>query len=137
MVVVDTSVAFKWTDENEESRNIALKILQDHIQNKVKIIVPQLIFYELANSWATKTKLSVSTIKSNLKRLKKADLTIEPPSFELMVKAVEFSKKYQVSVYDASYAVLAQAKKCNLITADTKFVNQVNLPYVKTLTGYP
>lgn len=135
MVVVDTSVVFKWTDENEELRNAALKILKGHIQNKVKIIVPQLIFYELANAWATKTKLSVPVIKKDLGRLKKTCLEIEPPNFESIAKAVEFSKKYRVSVYDATYAVLARAKKCNLITADTKFVDQINLPFVKSLTN--
>lgn len=136
MVVIDTSVAFKWTDENEQFRNIALKILQAHIQNKVKITVPQLFYYELANAWATKTKLTIPIIERNLERLKKAGLEIEPPNFESIAKAIKFSKKYQVSVYDASYAVLAQTKKCDLITADTKFVDQVNLPFVKSLDKY-
>lgn len=136
MVVIDTSVAFKWTDENEQFRDQALRILRDHIQNKVKITVPQLFYYELANAWATKTKLTIPIIERNLERLKKAGLETEPPNVDSIAKAVEFSKKYKVSVYDASYAVLAQEKKCDLITADTKFVDQVNLPFVKSLTEY-
>lgn len=134
MVVVDASVAFKWWDQKEKHSKKAQVFLKNYLD---KIIVPDLILYELANAWATKTKLTVSDAKRNLEDLKNLNILVEPPSFELMVKAVEFSKKYQVSVYDASYAVLAQAKKCNLITADTKFASQVNLPYVKTLTGYP
>jgi len=48
-------------------------------------------------------------------------------------KSAIFSRKYKVSVYDAVYAVLAQDKGCVLITADSKFVDQVNLPFVKKL----
>ncbi|HBL52337.1 MAG TPA: PIN domain nuclease, partial [Candidatus Blackburnbacteria bacterium] len=50
--------------------------------------------------------------------------------------AVEISKKYEVSVYGASYVVLAKEKKCKLYTADAKFVSLVNLPFVKNLADY-
>lgn len=131
MVVVDASVAYKWWDKKEKLSKKAQVFLKNRLNNK--ILVPDLILYELANAWATKTKLSISDAKRNLKDLESINLQIEPITFELIKKAVEFSKKYQVSVYDASYAVLAQGKKCDLVTADTKFVNQVNLPFVKSL----
>lgn len=133
MVIVDTSVAYKWTDKNEELRGKALEILNDHIEKKNQIIVPDLIFYEIANAWATKAKLSFSVIRNNLKDLEDSNLTVELVSFDLTRKAIKFSRKYKVSVYDAVYAVLAQDKGCDLVTADTKFVDQVNLPFVKRL----
>ena len=92
-----------------------------------------MIFYELANAWATKAKLSFAVIRNNLKDLEDSNLTVEPLRFDLTRKAILFSRKYRVSVYDAVYAVLAQDKGCVLITADTKFVDQVNLPFVKKL----
>lgn len=133
MVVVDASVAYKWWDQKEELSEDAQIFLKNHIN---KILVPDLMLYELANAWSTKTKLAISDVKSNLEDLEKLNLQIEPITFKLLTKAVDFSKKYNVSVYDASYAVLARAKKCDLVTADTKFVNQVNLPYVKSLADY-
>src|SRR3989304_10028660 len=133
MVIVDTSVAYKWTDKNEEFREEALGILNDHIDKKNQIIVPALIFYELANAWATKAKLSFAVIRNNLKDLEDSNLTVEPARFDLIRKAILFSRKYRVSVYDAVYAVLAQNKGCVLITADAKFADQVDLPFVKKL----
>lgn len=136
MVIVDTSVAYKWTDKNEEFREKALNILQAHIDKKNQIIVPDLIFYELANAWATKTKLSFSVIKNNLEDLEDSNLIIEPVNFVLLKKAILFSKNHKVSVYDAIYAILAKEKNCELITADDKFVGQVRIPFVKSLKDY-
>lgn len=133
MVVVDTSVAYKWfSPAKEELLSEALEILK----NSDAIIAPDIILYELANSWATKTKLKISQIKVFLKDLEEIEIKIEPVTFELVRKAVDFSKKYYVSVYDASYAVLAEEKGCDFFTADFKFVKKVNLHFVKHLSEY-
>ncbi len=133
MVVVDTSVVYKWfSPENEELLPEALALLD----NSDTFIAPDLIIYELANSWATKTKLKISQIKVFLKDLEEMEIKIEPVTFELIRKTVDFSKKYHISAYDASYAVLAQENKCDLFTADSKFVEKVNLPFVKHLSEY-
>lgn len=131
MVVIDTSVAYKWfSPENEELLSEALALLK----NSNALIAPDLIIYELANSWATKTKLKIPQIKIFLKDLEETEIKIEPVSFELVRKAIDFSKKYHVSVYDALYAVLALEKGCDFVTADSKFVVKVNLPFVKHLS---
>ena len=135
MAVIDASVAYKWWDLKEEQSNLAKKILKDHSQDRQKIVVPNLIFYELSNAWATKSRFSLLKIKANLNDLESLDLEIADISINLIEKAVFFSRKYKVSVYDAIYAVLARAKKCNLITADDKFVDQVKLPFVNKLSS--
>ena len=137
MVVIDTSVAYKWfSTEKEGDLSYALKLLEAHLHNKETITAPNLIIYELANAWSTKTKLSVDKIKTFLEDFEETGLKIEPMTFDLIEKAVEFSKNYHVSVYDATYAVLAKEKKCDLITADSKFVEQINLPFIKHLNKY-
>ena len=137
MVVIDTSVAYKWfSTEKEGHLSQSLKLLEAHLHKKETIIAPNLIIYELANAWSTKTKLSVEKIKIFLEDLKEIDIKIEPLTFGLISKTIDFSKKYRVSVYDASYAVLAKEKKCDLITADSKFAEQVNLPFIKHLSKY-
>lgn len=115
---------------------VVIDTLEDHLHKKEIITVPNLIIYELANAWSTKTRLSVEKIKTFLEDLKEIDLGIEPLTFALISKAVDFSKKYHVSVYDASYAVLAREKKCDLFSADSKFVEQINLPFIKHLNKY-
>lgn len=134
MVVIDTSIAYKWfSTKKEENLSQALKLLKAHLSKKEELIAPDILIYELTNAWATKTKLPIEKIKVFLKDFEEIGIRIEAISFELIDKAIKFAKDYQVSVYDASYAVLAQKKKCNYITADFKFKNKVNLPFIKNL----
>lgn len=137
MVVIDTSVAFKWfAIEKEELLSQSLGLLKEHLTNKEIIVAPDLIIYELANAWATKTKLSMPEINIFIKDFEETGVKIEPITYKLINKAINFSKKYHVSVYDGAYAVLAKEKKCNLFTADIKFVKHIKLPYIKYLGDY-
>lgn len=133
--IIDSSVVFKWFSKGEIDRDSALKLLINHISKKTQLMVPDLIFYEVANAWATKSILSTIEVEANLSKLEEAKLIIEQINFTFIKKAARFSKKYNVSVYDAIYAVMAEDKKCDLITADNKFANKVGLPFVKKLAG--
>lgn len=74
MVVVDTSVAFKWFTAQEENFLPAKRIRDLHLNNQENIIVPDLLLYELANAWTTKTNLSWPEIDSNLQDIKNINL---------------------------------------------------------------
>ncbi len=134
MIVADSSVIFKWFDASENFYLQAKAHLRQHLLRENEILIPDLLLYEITNAWATKSKLDEEDIKGNLMRLEKYSLKRIPIDFELLKKAAWFSKKYQVSVYDAAYAVLAEERKCNLITADDKFADKVNLPFIKKLS---
>lgn len=134
--IIDASVVFKWFSKGEINRDLTLELLNNHISKKLQLIVPELILYELANAWATKSALSITKVEANLSKLEEANLKIEQIDFKFIKQAVVFSKKYHVSVYDATYAVMAQHKKCDLITADDKFADRVNLPFIKKLSDY-
>lgn len=133
MVIIDTSVSFKWFDDTEPNYSSAIALLTGHLNNQNEIYVPELFLYEITNAWSTKSALTTSEIEANLEKLHKYSLNLISVNFLLLNKACNFSKKYKVSVYDASYAVLAEERGCDLITADEKFVRQVNLKYVKLL----
>ncbi|MBI2017971.1 type II toxin-antitoxin system VapC family toxin [Candidatus Daviesbacteria bacterium] len=134
MVVIDASLAFKWFEiEQEEFIEQALEILQDHLLGNNIIVAPDLILYELSNSWSTKSRLTAKEIKIYLKDLEKYQLKLEPVNLDMLKRAVDFSKKYGISVYDAVYVILAKQKRCKLITADQKLAAKVNLSFVKLL----
>lgn len=135
MVVLDTSVVYKWYAKEDDSSQ-ATAIYDAHVQGKENIVVPDLIIYELANAWSTKTGLGVKKIRANLSNLQNTQLNIEQVKFGFIEKAITFAKKYKISVYDATYAVLAKQKKCTLITADNKFISQVKLPFIKNLKDF-
>lgn len=131
--IVDSSIVFKWFSKTEIDRDQAVELLGKHISKKIQLIVPDLLFYEVANAWTTKSALSSLEVQTNLKKLEEAMLKIIPIDFKLLKKSVILAKQFKVSVYDAIYAVIAEEKKCDLITADNKFANKVNLPFIRTL----
>lgn len=133
MIVIDTSIAFKWFSESEIDHKKALKILEVHLSGKNPVFVPDLFLYELTNAWSTKTNLTFKDIANNLRLLEKLRLNLFPVDYKLCLFSSKMAKKYGISVYDAVYLVLARQKNCPLITADEKFKKKVNLSMIKTI----
>lgn len=136
MVIIDASVVNKVFLPNEESHDIARQIIQQHLQKSEEISVPDLLFYEVANTLITKTSIPENKIIGSLAELENFKLLVIHPSIEELIKIAKFAGNYGVSVYDASYAVLALEKGCYLFSADSKFVTKVKLPFVKHLSEY-
>lgn len=136
MVIIDASVVNKVFLPNEESYDIARQIIQQHLQKAEEISVPNLLFYEVANTLVTKTAIPENKILGSLAQLENFKLLVIHPSIEELTKIARFASNYGVSVYDASYAVLALEKGCDLFSADSKFVTKVKLPFVKHLSEY-
>lgn len=135
MVIVDTSVIYKWYSL-EENSDQAREILQNHLNNQEVACAPELILYELANAWVTKAGLSLKQIKLNLKNFKSTNVRVIDITFAIINKALNLAKKYQITIDDASYIALAREKKCIFITADQKLASKVNLPFVVSLKDY-
>lgn len=136
MVIIDASIVYKWFNSAEEYTEKAFEILNLHLHKLNVVVAPDILLYELANVWATKTSLTETEVIINLNQLKKHALVVIPVDFALLEKAMTLSKKQHISVYDAAYVVLAKTKKCDFITADAKLVKNVNLPFVKLLKDY-
>lgn len=134
MIVLDASVATKFINTQEKESDIAEKLLRAHIEEKEKIIIPSLLFFEVANALATKTDLKEEYIKRGLCLLYDANFVIYEVNQEDIIEAALLAKKYKTSVYDMVYVVIAKNKKVNLITADNKFTNKVNFSFVQTLS---
>lgn len=135
MVIVDTSVVYKWYSL-EENSDQARVLLKNHLAKKEALYAPELILYELTNAWVTKTSLSLNQIKRNFKNFKNDNITLEYLSYEIINKALVLARKYKITIYDACYVALAKQKKCILITADQKLVEKVNLPFIVSLKDY-
>lgn len=135
MIILDASVINKIFLPTEEGRDKAKQIVERHINKQEQVVVPDLLYYEIANTLVTKTQVPIITVLKALKRLYSFNFEVVHSVEKNMSKISKFAKKYQVTVYDAAYAVLAKEKKYNLITADEKFVQAVNLPFVKSLSS--
>lgn len=137
MVILDASVIYKWfVDEEPQKLTInARNFRKSFLEGKQEVAAPNILLYELANAFAFKANLSIKDIQKFWEKLTKYNIPVISPSIESFQKAIIFSKRFKVSVYDASYSILAKEKGCDLITADEKFVKQVNLPFVKALSS--
>ncbi len=136
MIIVDASLANKLFLPNELNYTKVDALFEKHDLGLEEILIPDLLIYEVANTLATKTQIPSATMTWALTKLYKLNMQIINISEKQIKLIAKFAKKYKVSVYDATYAVLAKEKKCNLITADSKFVSQVKLSFVKDLANY-
>lgn len=136
MIVIDASIANKLFLPHESDHTFASKLLQNHILQTQQILVPELLFYEVANTLATKSSVSLWKLTHALTRLYQTQLHIYHPEEKDLKNAANMAKKYHTSVYDMIYAVIAKKHHIQLITADEKFVQTTKLPYVKLLKDF-
>ncbi|HLD50558.1 MAG TPA: type II toxin-antitoxin system VapC family toxin [bacterium] len=117
--IVDASVAVKWfiKEENQES---AIRLADRCEQNKIKLMVPDFFFVEIANVLWNKTVrnlLKVSEAMEMTDKLMKLALG-RYSDYELSAVALENALQYGISVYDALYVSLAEIYMAPLVTAD-------------------
>lgn len=133
MIVVDASVAIKLLRREEVNHKEARALLQKHFSKTDEILVPDLIFYEAANALATKVQIPSFVALRSFTQLKKFDFNIYRPTFEDVDKTTKLAKKYNTTIYDMLYAVVAKKHKTYLITADDNFARKTGLKFVKLL----
>jgi len=132
MIIIDASVANKIVLE-EEGQDKVEEIFRKHTLKIEEIIAVDLLFYEIANTLATKANLSSNKVIRALTSFYQTNLNIYRCGEAEVKEAAKLAKKYKTSVYDMLYAVVAKAHKTILLTADEQFVKQTNFKFVKLL----
>jgi predicted nucleic acid-binding protein len=125
MIVLDSSVALKWIFADEDGAEHAVRVRNDHISGINEIVVPSLFFYEISNVLATKVKLSVEEALEAFELISAFELDVHELSSAEYLEAMALAMKHKVSVYDASYLILATRLGCHFLTADRKFWEKV------------
>jgi predicted nucleic acid-binding protein len=118
-LVLDASVIVKWYSEEEDSDK-ALEIRDHFFKGKMKVLVPDLLFYEVANALRYNQVLSEDEITSAIEDLYEIGFERMIMDKSLLIKTVSLAMKSDISVYDASYVSLAEQTECKYITADLK-----------------
>ena len=131
MIVIDASVALKWVKEEEAFREKALILFQKHKSGLDQITVPNLIYIEVANALVTKSSTTNKLIKTALKFIFAANLKNYELSPDTLLDASALARKYNTSVYDMLYAVIAKENKTTLVTADENFIRRTGFKFVK------
>ena len=127
LVVVDASVALKWHLRDEDLTKQADALLEAFERNLVDLAAPSLIEYEIVNalrSAVLKRRLSMEEARSVLRRHQKIGIKLYSFS-PYTLGSLDLSAKAGCSVYDASYAVLANSLGVDLMTGDLRLVNRL------------
>jgi predicted nucleic acid-binding protein len=125
--VVDASVAFKWLipDAAEEDVPAAKALLVDHMEGRVEIAVPALLYYEVANILLFgRSRPPVEEAAEALRDLFTLPLVVAGPTPDTADAALRLASHFGLSYYDASYVALAEALNCVLVTADQRLVRR-------------
>ncbi|MFH1244144.1 MAG: type II toxin-antitoxin system VapC family toxin [bacterium] len=136
MIIIDTSVAVKWIIPGEDFEEQSFALMESHINYKDPIMVPDLFYYEISNTIATKTTFPTNKINSTLNKIYDLQLRSHISNAKEIIKTTLLARKYKTSFYDMLYAVVAKHNKCQLITADRKFIEKTKFPHVIHISEY-
>lgn len=132
--VLDTSVVLKWIRRDEILADPALALLSDYLNGRTRITVPALLAYDVANVLRDKTDLTTGEIEVAVQALFDLDLTWVTPTAAVMRRAVWFAHEYDISVYGATFAAVAEAVGAVFVTADERLARRLAaLPLVHFL----
>lgn len=116
--VVDASVAVKWyVDEIHSDAARTLLASRDELS------APAFHLVEVANTFAKKVRTAELQAHIAVQALEHIARRVILVQHDLTRPALELALRYQRSVYDALYVVLALQLGCPLITADEKLFN--------------
>lgn len=131
MIILDTSVVVKWFSE-EDFTDKALEIRERIRMGEERVIVPDLLLYELANALKYNPSFDANDVSDALTSIFDMDMDIVTPIPETINSAVTLAFEYNITVYDAFYVALAKETELTFITADRRLCERVsNLDFVK------
>lgn len=117
--ILDASIGAKWVFDEEECEK-ARCFLELFRNKKIKIIVPEFFYSELANICWKKIRRQLISFDEASRAL---DEIVQFPlvrysDYELSDVAFENAIQYKISVYDSLYLSLAEIYVAPLVTAD-------------------
>lgn len=137
-VVVDASLALKWTVVEQDS-DTALDVLREWESNDTRPTVPSWFSCELANilfRLVLRGELTMTAAEANHDAVMQLVTVAGDDPADARRAMVIAKQADQKAVYDAMYVALAERLGCELWTADDRFVRAVKaaLPFVRSLS---
>jgi len=120
-VVVDTSVVLKWLNQIDEKYIAeAEKLLEAAKLNKIQLLAPELLKYEIGNVLLVAKKLSGLEIEEALDFFYAIPINFIPETVSLAASSYEIGRNLNITYYDASFISLAKEYNATLVTDNIK-----------------
>lgn len=133
-VVPDTSVVIKWFRQGEILAEQALALRAAYLDGHTLISVPTLLAYELTNVLRYKDDLIIIQVEEAVQSLFDMGLEWAPPTAAVMRRAAALARESGATVYDATFAALAESLDAIFVTADEHLVRRLAVwPFVHFL----
>ncbi len=124
--LLDTSVVIKWfskTDECDLEKADGLR--EAYQEEKVQLLFPDLLLYELSNVLRYKPDFDFEKIRKAVTTIELMEIPIQPYRHQIGAEAVKLALQYDITVYDSYFIALAKEEGFKLITADHKVYKKV------------
>jgi len=137
-IVTDASVGVKWfSSKNEDNVDLALKVRDQKLKNKIEITIPDLFLFEVINALLKKKDFTNNIIHLALEALYLMNLDIIYPDKEIIDNTIDISEKSKLTFYDACYIAVALSEKALLLTEDQEILqNKNNFSFIKSLEEF-
>lgn len=124
--VIDSSVVVKWFSESDENDlEASVNLRYQILEKKCSIVVPDLLFYEIANALRYNPGFTENDIKTAITTLFEMDFDVKAIDPSVMDLTVKIAFKNNVTVYDACFLAISALEEIPLITADYKFLKNI------------
>lgn len=129
VLVVDASVILAAILPQEAHAKIALTFIKRCTNERLKLIAPSILLYEVFNA-VRSAILSKRITKEDAQTILSVYRTFEPMYIDfvlLIQRALQIALESGCSIYDASYAALAHERQCSMYTLDQKLIRKLNV----------
>jgi predicted nucleic acid-binding protein len=134
-IVVDASVAIKWYNIEQHTEK-ALAIREDYAKQKIDLVAPYLLPYEVGNALRYNPDFGLDDVRSALRDLLAMQISFRVLDEPMCEDAVELAYKFGLTFYDVSYVVISRVEKCPLYTADDELLNKIGDEMIIHLGNY-
>lgn len=133
IVVPDASVLLKWVlPTTEDGRDTALELREAAIAGEITLMVPPLWLYEVGNTLARRYPGQAAEL---LDALVAFGLIERKATDAWRKQALNLTRDYGVTFYDAAYHALALVERGEFVTADNGYVEKTQAAGAVSLLG--
>jgi predicted nucleic acid-binding protein len=122
-IVPDASVLLKWVlpSDNERYVNQALAMRDALLDGELKLLVPDLWYYEVGNTLSRNYPDHADILLGSLMKM---ELECAAPEQVWQADIVYLVAHFNVTFYDAAYHALAMHRDAVFVTADERYIRE-------------